>query len=354
MFAHPDSEPSRATDDVRPGPPPATAPTAWNHDPFAGEIDAGRLYGWGVADDLAGCAAAVLAIERAARDGASERGTLTFASTPSKRYARGVAALLHAGLGADASLYLHPAESGAGMGEIKAVASGQLEFTITVEGQAPDTTEPGQTAFSHLGINPVDLAFTVHRALMALRDERAARVRHPLIEARVGRATNLHVSLVRCGEMRKLSRLSPTCELGGAVSFPPNEAAEDVQREIERALAACTEADPGLREHPPRLEWLTGVTGGEVAADHPLFLTTAEAVRRATGEAPYVNPMHTSSDIRHPIVEAGIPTVGLGCLGGDLTQNGRTDEWIDVADFHRMVGVVADLARDWCAGSVEA
>ena len=33
------------------------------------------------------------------------------------------------------------------------------------------------------------------------------------------------------------------------------------------------------------------------------------------------------------MVEAGIPCVGLGCLGGDLSQNDRHDEWIDVADF---------------------
>ena len=53
MFAHPDGEPVSGTE-------------AWSHDPFAGQIDGDRLYGWGVADDLAGCAAAVLAIEKAA------------------------------------------------------------------------------------------------------------------------------------------------------------------------------------------------------------------------------------------------------------------------------------------------
>jgi acetylornithine deacetylase len=45
MFAHPDSEPVARTE-------------TWTHDPFAGRIEAGRLYGWGVADDLAGIAAA--------------------------------------------------------------------------------------------------------------------------------------------------------------------------------------------------------------------------------------------------------------------------------------------------------
>lgn len=332
MFAHPDSEPL----DV----------SGWSRPPFEGLVDGGRLHGWGVADDLAGCAAAVLAVERVA--GERDRGEVVFASTPSKRHARGVAALLHRGLGADAALYLHPAESGLGMGEIKAMASGQLEFVVTVEGRGPDTTEPGHTAFSHLAQNPVDKAVLMHGALMALRDERAARVRHPLIEAEVGLATNLHVSVVRCGEVSKLSRIREVCELGGAVSFPPGEPMEAVRAEVEAAVAAAARADPWLAEHPPRIRWLSGVAGAEVARDDPLWRVASAAVERVTGAAPKINPMHTVSDIRVPMVQAGIPCVGLGCLGGDLSQNGRRDEWVDAADFGRMVEVTAAIAMDWC------
>ncbi|PWJ21869.1 M20 family metallopeptidase [Jannaschia seohaensis] len=337
VFAHPDGEPVAGTE-------------AWTHDPFAGTVSDGRLYGWGVADDLAGCAAAVLALERAAEANVP-MGRAVLASTPSKRYARGVAALLHDGLRADASLYLHPAESGVGMREIKAVASGHIEFRITVAGRAPETTEPGHTAFAHLGVNPIDKALVVRNALMALAEARAARIRHPLIEAEVGRATNINVSRITAGEMRRLSRMAETCTLGCAVSFPPGETIAEVKAEIAEAVARAAAADPFLAEHPPEITWVTGVTGGEVAADHPLYRTAAAAVSRVTGAAPHVNPMHTSSDIRNPIVEAGIPCVGLGCLGGDLSQNDRHDEWIDVADFRRMVEVTTAIVTDWCSGS---
>lgn len=337
MFAHPDGEPVSGTD-------------AWRRDPFAGEIETGRFYGWGVADDLAGCAAAILAIERASAAN-QPMGRAVFASTPSKRYARGVAALLHGGLTADASLYLHPAESGVGMREIKAVASGHIEFRVTVTGQAPETTEPGQTAFSHLGHNPVDKAVLIHGALMALAERRAARIRHPLIEGIVGRATNIHVSRIACGEMRRLSRIEESCTLGCAVSFPPGETLDEVRAEIAEAIAAAAATDPWLAAHPPEITWVTGVTGAEVPADHALYRTAAAAVSRVTGQAPHVNPMHTSSDIRNPIVEAGIPCVGLGCLAGDLSQNDRHDEWIDVDDFLRMVDVTAAVVSDWCTGT---
>jgi acetylornithine deacetylase len=58
--------------------------------------------------------------------------------------------------------------------------------------------------------------------------------------------------------------------------------------------------------------------------------------------------MHTSSDIRNPMVQKGIPTVGLGSLGGDLTQNHSHDEWIDIDDYVRSVKVAAGIIARWC------
>lgn len=335
MFAHPDGEPVEQTE-------------SWSHDPFTGEIDGGRQYGWGIADDLAGCAAAVLALEKAARTG-QPLGRVSFASTPSKRHARGVHAVLHDGEVADASLYLHPAESGAGMGEIKALASGQLEFVITVQGRMPDTTEPGHTSFAHLAVNPVDKAMVLCAALSELDRQRGARVAHPRLQSEVGRSTNLMISNIRAGEMRRFSRLNQTCEFGGTISFPPGETIEQVMAEVEGAIAAASKGDEWLEAHLPRINWRSGVTGAEVTEDHPFWAATSRAVKSVTGQAPFVNPMHTSSDIRNPMVQKGIPCLGLGCLGGDLTQNGRHDEWIDVADFLRMVEVTAAVVENWCS-----
>jgi acetylornithine deacetylase len=74
----------------------------------------------------------------------------------------------------------------------------------------------------------------------------------------------------------------------------------------------------------------------------------AGAIEQVTGHVPQVNPMHTSSDIRNPMVQKAIPTVGLGPLCGDLSQNGQTDEWVDVEDYLSAVAVVATTIVDWC------
>ena len=66
------------------------------------------------------------------------RGELLLASTPAKRNARGILGLLNEGLHADASVYLHPAESEEGLEDIKAITSGMLQLRIVVEGRHPE------------------------------------------------------------------------------------------------------------------------------------------------------------------------------------------------------------------------
>ena len=335
LFAHPDSEPlSRISE--------------WTHDPFKGEIRNQRLYGWGVADDLAGVAVCTQAVAVLQACGLQPKGEVILVSTPSKRHARGVSALLHQGLTADAAIYLHPAESGLGMKEIKAFASGQLEFRIRVQGSPPPTSEPLQTAFAHQAVNPVTKAFDVFQALRQLDEKRGARIRHPLLHAAVGRSTNIMVSMMTCDTADSLARVRSECWLGGAISFAPPEPMSLVMAEVSSALDALAESDPWFRAHPAELHWESGVTGAEVAADHPLYLALASAIHQVTGHQPQVNPMHTSSDIRNPMVQKNIPTVGLGPLCGDLSQNGQTDEWVDVEDYLSAVTVVASTILDWC------
>lgn len=338
LFAHPDGEPLAGLD-------------RWRRDPFAGEVDGGRIHGWGVADDLAGVAAGVLAFEAIARAGIRLKGDAILASTPSKRHARGVSALMHEGLVADAAIYLHPAESGAGMREIKAFCSGQVEFRVTVSGREPETSEPSHTAFAHRATSAFDKAMVVREALARLDARRAARTRHPLLEAAVGRSTNLLVGVVAAGVPGHPSRIPTRCTLECALAFPPPETLGEVRAEVEACVAEAARADAFLSANPPLVEWIAGTTGAETPASHPLYRAVADAIVATTGEAPFVNPLHTASDIRNPIVQKAIPTVGIGPLCGDLAQNGRVDEWVDVADFMRAIRVVARATVAWCGAA---
>lgn len=320
LFAHPDSEPVAGTE-------------RWRRDPFAAAVEGGRLHGWGVADDLAGVALMVDGLGTALGAG-QPKGDVVLASTPSKRHARGVSALLHGGLRADAALYLHPAESGVGLREIKAFCLGELDFRITVQGRPPATNEISHLAFAHDAENPADLLWHIQGRLRELGERRAATLRHPLL----GRSANLLVSHVAVGASGVHARVPLAGVIEGALSLLPGESLATVQAELAAAVGSAA-----------RLDWVSGVSGAEVPLDSPLYRAVAQAIVAVTGEVTQVNPLHTASDIRNPIVQAGMPTVGLGPRCGDLTQNGCTDEWVDLDDYRRATEVVAGIVGRWCA-----
>ena len=333
FFAHPDSERLGKLD-------------GWTRNPFAGEVERGRMFGWGVADDLAGCAAGLAAIASLATSPAN-RGEVAFAVAPSKEHARGAAALFRKGFDFDAALYLHPAESGKGLAEIKTATPGQLEFRITVRGEPPDTTEPAHTAVSHLARNPAEKALSIAAALGAWSERRSTVVHHPQIEAAAGRSTNLHISRLSCGDAVPLSRIPTRCEIGGAVSVPPGDEVPVVMQGLEDALAKSCESDEWLCRWPAEVEWVSGAAPAEVPEDHPFVSIASRAIESVTGSVPRLNPIHVASDIRHPIVQASTPCVGMGCLCGNLIQNGQVDEWVDVRSFRQMILVAARIAESW-------
>ncbi len=336
FFGHPDGEPM--TDESLEG---------WTHDPFGGEVEGGRIYGWGVADDLAGVAIMAEAVAAVLETLGPPRGDVLLGSTPAKRNARGILGLLNEGYTADASVYLHPAESEVGLEDIKAMTSGMLQFRIIVQGRPPDTPEPGQTAFTHMAVNAVDKAGVILGALSDLDEKRGARVFHPALDAAVGRSTNLLTSHLACGSEGRTTQVPTECVIEASTTFPPNEQMPEVQQEILDAIEQAARGDEWLRDRPPVVEWLFGTQGVEVPSDHPLYQAVYQAVVEVTGVEPKVNPLHSASDIRNPKLFSDIPSVGIGPLAGDLTQAGGHDEWVDVEDYIRAIKICAKIIVDW-------
>lgn len=334
FFAHPDN-------------PPQTGLDEWTYPPFGAKIDGSRLYGWGVADDLAGVAIMTEALHAVSKAGLKPGGDVVLCSTPAKKGAQGVIALLDKGYTADAAVYLHPAESGEGMNEIKAVASGMLRFEIIVKGEEPPTTEPGKTAFAHLATNAVHKAMHVIEALRNLDARRGKRVHHSGLDDAVGRSTNLLIGYVQAGEPGGYTQVPVECRIGASLTFPPQEKMTKVQNEVEEALKVAAQTDAWLKQNPPEIKWLFGTQGVETPVSHPLYQTVSGAIRDVTGNEPFVNPLHSASDIRNPYLYSGIPTVGLGPLAGNLAQNGMADEWVDVDDYIRAVKITAKIILDW-------
>ena len=184
---------------------------------------------------------------------------MILASTPSKRHARGVSALLHGGLAADAAVYLHPAESGVGMREIKAFCLGQLDFRMTVQGTPPETNEISHLAFTH---RRTICRSTAGDPSPATRLRRAACRRAPPSAAR-GISSNLLISHVGVGTSGVYTRVARK-EYGRRALAPAGGG--------PATGAGCSRSSVGVGA---RVDWMAGVSGAEVALDGPLYRLVA-------------------------------------------------------------------------------
>ncbi len=68
---------------------PLHSATAWNHDPFGGDVDGGRLYGLGICDQKASIAAMAVAASEIFKRGVQTRGRLVLVASPAEEQMEG-------------------------------------------------------------------------------------------------------------------------------------------------------------------------------------------------------------------------------------------------------------------------
>jgi len=335
LITHPDADPINLE--------------GWNVEPHSGQVIGNRMYGWAVADDLAGICMMICAVDALNQAELKPRGDLYLMSASAKRNAWGIAALLREGYSADAALYLHPAESELGLKEIKTLTSGLLKFRIRVKGKRPDKTEFVQVTFHHLGINPIDKAMEVIELLKRFDQERRETVEYAPLNDYIGRGTNLLVTYINSGKKENLTDVPPDCVIGVGLTFPPTEDIDDIVLQVEEQVRKISEEDPWLRDNPLELEWIQGTQGVEVPLDHPIVVATSNAIEEVTGEKPFSNPLYSKSDVRTPMLISGIPNVGYGPLAGGLATTGGFNEWVDLDDYIQAIKVTAKIIMNWCS-----
>jgi acetylornithine deacetylase len=229
------------------------------------------------------------------------------------------------------------------MKEIQNVTPGILNFRVTISGMQPPTKNPGKTAFAHLGVNAIDKAVLIIQALKELDAERGERVHHKTIHDKVGRSTNLLIT-----DISSAGNVPTKCIVEASITFPPTEKLRNIRKEVEDCIIEASESDSWLNEHPPSILWVFGGEGMDLSIEHPICKTVSNAIQTVTGEKPVSNPMHAASSIYNPYLYSGIPSVAYGPLGGNLTQNGLHDEWIDIPDYIRAIKVTAKTIVEWC------
>jgi succinyl-diaminopimelate desuccinylase len=289
---------------------PAGSREDWSHDPWGGEVEAGKLFGRGAADMKGPIASAMAAAAAVLRSGIKLAGTLELHLAADEELAgtHGTKVLLEQGLlDQDACIVGEPSELAAGLAQ-----RGGAWITATAYGRAAHGSQP------HLGTNAID---SMSRFILRLA-EAIPNVEHPLAGA-----PTVNVALISGGSAPNVvpdrcvididRRVIPGETDPQAVLAPFRSLAEDLRRE-----------NPEVRIEVEIREW---TDAAEAPAGSLIAAIAREAVRQETGTEAANVGFTGITDARFYLNNASIPTVVLG--PGSLTVAHTADEWVSVEDL---------------------
>ena len=303
-------------------------PAAWSHDPFGGEIVAGRLYGRGSADMKSGVAAMLFAGAVLAEEGFPGRLVIA-ALVDEEEMMLGVKDFVRRGHGAgiDGAIVCEPED-----GEVCIAQKGALRIRIDSAGQMAHGAMPQH------GRNPIPPLAAFVEACIRIQD----------------RLQSEH------GEDALLGRpyVTPTVFLAGTpeqLNVIPAEASlfidvrttgADQHAEVLDLLeSACAEG--GLK-----LTVIDDRPATSTPMEHPLVVAVAAAHRAVHGVDCRYGGVPGSTDGTILVRDAGIPIVTYGPGGKWIAH--QVDEYVEVEDVVRAAEVYVEAARRFLSRGIEA
>lgn len=306
----------------------------WRHDPWGGDVVAGRLYGRGACDMKAGVAAMLYAVHAVREAGIALRGdVLVQAVVDEECGGNGTLSLLDQGYGGAAVVVAEP--SGLGL---SSATLGVVWCRIRVRGRA---AHAGAAAAA---VNAIEKAYVVVRALRALEEAvNRPDVRHPLY-AGVPHPLNFNLGAIQGGDWP--SSVPEACLLEVRLACFPGEDLDRLEARVRDQVSRAATEDPWLRDVPPEVTFFGFRGEGAVYdTDGEIARTVAGNHTLVTGAPPPVGVSTATDDRRFFQLYYGIPAVCYGPAGGQLHA---VDEWVELASVNTCTRVLAGVLLDWC------
>jgi acetylornithine deacetylase len=336
--------------------PPAGGAEAWTHGPWNPVRAEDRLYGLGSTDMKGSAVSMWLGAQALADASVYLKGDLQLHSVVGEEtgeYELGTLTCVRAGFRADAAIVTEPTSPPRPLA-ISTTAGAWGWFRIDVEGRAthagnrPLAIRPGGPGDA-IGVNALEKGVKLVAALQELERQWGMTKSHPYFPP--GFFT-IMPGIFRADPGVPFPAYFPdTAELHCGAYWPPDEAPEAVQAEIEEYIAGAARLDPWLREHPPRIEWLLLYPGMFTPWEHELPQALVGAFEAVTGGAvPPPSPQHPASfgaSMEGTWLEReGIPSVVFG--PGDLRVAHAQDEYVSLDEVITAAQVLACAAVAWC------
>lgn len=309
-----------------------TVDEGWQTDPYDPKLAGSRLYGLGTSDDKGGVAAMMVAAKALAKadvalpvvmslhgKGGGSRGSLPVFERISKTN--------HSIGGV---LYVHPAETGRGLEDVKNSVQGILDLQMTVTGWRGEPMEVGSvdSAAWEAGGNAVDLCWQI--------------ITH--LRKTVFKDVNVNVGIMNGGD--RIGSVADQATLTFRLKFEGEhtwrallDAANNTISEYVKSIPVSGNTykvvlhTTGYRTNPGAASW-----------DSQESKILRQSIADITGRAPNAYPNHYAGDIRYPIRLLDVPAYGIGSQGGNFYG---PNEWVDIDDLVRLVAVLIQTLTNW-------
>ncbi len=316
---------------------PAGAKEAWEHGPWSGDLADGRIYGRGTSDMKAGVAAMTIAVEAVVRSGVKLAGDVILEYVVDEELSgNGTLDCVMRGYKADAGICCETSSM-----KVQPASIGRIWFEITVRGKAAGIQRQWE------GVNGIEKAYPVLRAVAEFEKLRMSRSSHPLYP-NIKNAIPCMVGAFEAGSYN--SAFPDTALLKGSLATVPGEDSDAVKAEFTSFVREHVASDSWLAEHPPEIVF-TGyfAVPSEIPVDSPIVQTISRKFRELTGQEPEICGREGAADIRFLNMPGQTPTVIFG--PGKTEQMHANNEWVLVDDVKMATKILAASIVDWCGVS---
>ncbi|GGL64093.1 M20 family metallopeptidase [Halocalculus aciditolerans] len=301
---------------------PAGDEAEWTHDPYAGVVEDGRLYGRGSADMKGNLALAMLALRdlRDAIDADTRGGSVVFHAAMGEETGEpGTESLLDAGYTGDYGLVLEPTDF-----RVATSAKGLVCYELTVHGDPSHASRPDQGRNAVLAARAlVDAIETYDAALRERADDLVGTAYANITRYAAGLDGNLGVLPENA-----------TVVLDRRVL--PGESISTVRAEVDD-LAADLDVPVSVAE-------IQRYEPARVPVDCALAELVRDRVAAATGRRPDPWGIEAATDVRNLVNDADVEAVTWG--PGNLAQAHTYDEHVALDDLETGYDVLRGVAAD--------
>lgn len=309
----------------------------WTVDPFAGLVRDGKLYGRGTADQKAGIAASIFAIEAIRRSGIRLAGNVEQSGTVDEESGgfAGVAWLAELGLihkdRTDFVIITEPSN----VDRICIGHRGVYWFKVVQHGRI------GHGSMPYLGVNAADhLGDVIHEITYKLRPELAKRKTEMPVEPPGSRYASININSVFGGQPERGTQTPCVIDRAGAIfdrRFLAEERLEDVKSEVRQLLDNLCAKNPSARY---TLEDLMIVHPTQTDPSSVLVRTVESSIERVLGNRPPLMASPGTYDQKH-VTRIGHIQDCIAYGPGILELAHQPDEYVVIEDLIQSAKVMA-------------